>query len=100
VLLQVKEANRVRFRCHTGHAYSAESLLADVSEGIENSLWNAIRSLEEGELLMQNLAEHLRTAHQAEGAERLVQRAREAKKQADVLRELVMAREPLPAEKA
>jgi two-component system chemotaxis response regulator CheB len=100
VLLQVNEANRLRFRCHTGHAYSAESLLADISEGIENSLWNAIRSLEEGGLLMKNLAEHLRTVHQAEGAERLLQRAREAKKQSDLIRELVMAREPLPAEKA
>jgi len=32
VLLQLKEANRIRFRCHTGHAYSADSLLAEVTE--------------------------------------------------------------------
>ena len=35
VLLQVKEGGRARFRCHTGHAYSAESLLADIREQVE-----------------------------------------------------------------
>src|SRR3712207_8151045 len=30
VLLQLKEENRIRFRCHTGHAYSLESLIAEL----------------------------------------------------------------------
>ena len=47
VLLQLNEENRIRFRCHTGHAYSAESLVAEMDEAIEESLWNAIRSVEE-----------------------------------------------------
>ena len=40
-----------------------DSLLADVSEGIEESLWNAIRGLEEGELLLRGLAQHIKTSH-------------------------------------
>jgi two-component system chemotaxis response regulator CheB len=32
VLLQLKEGSNLRFRCHTGHAYSLEALLADFSE--------------------------------------------------------------------
>jgi two-component system chemotaxis response regulator CheB len=47
VLLQLKEGGRIRFRCHTGHAYSAESLLADIREQIEVQLWNAIRAMQE-----------------------------------------------------
>ena len=35
VLLLVKEGGRIRFRCQTGHAYSTESLLADIREQIE-----------------------------------------------------------------
>jgi two-component system chemotaxis response regulator CheB len=38
VLLQLEEGGRFRFRCHTGHAYSVDSLLAAISEGIEDSL--------------------------------------------------------------
>jgi two-component system chemotaxis response regulator CheB len=45
VLLQIKEGGRIRFRCHTGHAYSAESLLAEIREQIEVQLWNAIRAM-------------------------------------------------------
>ena len=47
VLSAIKEGDRVRFRCHTGHAFSADSLLLSISESIEESLWNAIRNLQE-----------------------------------------------------
>src|SRR5215203_337346 len=43
VLFQLKDGNRPRFRCHTGHAFSSDSLLSSVSQSIEESLWNAIR---------------------------------------------------------
>jgi two-component system chemotaxis response regulator CheB len=32
----------VRFRCHTGHAFSLQTLLVDTDEAIDESLWNAI----------------------------------------------------------
>ena len=97
VLLQLKEGGRFRFRCHTGHAYSVASLLAAIGEGIENSLWIAIRALEEGQLLMNRLAEHVK-GHDGADLQRLIERAEEAKRQSDVLRQLVMQREPLPAQ--
>jgi two-component system chemotaxis response regulator CheB len=96
VLLQLKEGSRTRFRCHTGHAYSIASLLAAITEGIEDSLWNAIRALEEGQLLMCRIAEHMKTSHGAPDADRLIERAEEAKRQSDILRKLVTEREPLP----
>lgn len=95
VLLQLKEGGRTRFRCHTGHAYSMESLLAAVGEGIEASLWNAIRALEEGALLLHGMAEHLTARHDGGGVEVLTRRAEDARRQADVLRRLVSEREPL-----
>ena len=38
VLFQLKDGVRPRFRCHTGHAFSSDSLLANVTESIEASL--------------------------------------------------------------
>ena len=97
VLLQLKEGGRVRFRCHTGHAYSVESLLADVSEGIEDALWNAIRTLEEGSLLLTAMAAHLTSGHDGRDAERLLSQAQEARRHSDTLRQVASEREPLAA---
>jgi two-component system, chemotaxis family, protein-glutamate methylesterase/glutaminase len=46
-LTEIHEGRIVRFRCHTGHAYSLQSLMGDLDEHIEDSLWNTIRGLEE-----------------------------------------------------
>jgi two-component system, chemotaxis family, protein-glutamate methylesterase/glutaminase len=96
VLLQLKEGGRVRFRCHTGHAYSLDSLVAAVSEGIEDSLWNAIRALEEAEMLMRGMADHVK-GHDNGDAAALLARAEEARRQSDAIRSLAMQREPLAA---
>ena len=99
VLLQLHEGGRIRFRCHTGHAYSVESLLAAVSEGIEDSLWVAVRTLEEGYLLMQQMSEHLQS-HDGDDAQQLAERAEEARRQSEIVRRLVIEREPLTAAKS
>ena len=89
VLLQLKEADRIRFRCHTGHAYSAESLLADIREQIEVQLWNAIRAMQEGDVLMRALAKHVDEVHAPADAQTLRERAEELHRQADTLRQMV-----------
>jgi two-component system chemotaxis response regulator CheB len=88
VLLQVKEGERVRFRCHTGHAFSPESLLAEISDGIENALWNAIRSMQEGALLLRTMGQHIDQRHVRGGGAALAARGEELLRQADTLREM------------
>jgi two-component system, chemotaxis family, protein-glutamate methylesterase/glutaminase len=95
VLLELKDGARTKFRCHTGHAYSIASLLAAIAEGIEDSLWTAIRALEEGQLLMMRMAEHLHSSHSDGQAEQLIERANEARNQSEAIRKLVMQREPV-----
>ena len=90
VLLQLKEENRIRFRCHTGHAYSLESLVAEIDEAIEESLWSAIRSVEEKVLLMSHLAEHVRASEDGPAAEQFVRAAEAAQRRADLVRQAVM----------
>jgi two-component system, chemotaxis family, protein-glutamate methylesterase/glutaminase len=101
VLLQLQEGGRFRFRCHTGHAYSVESLLAAISEGIDESLWIAIRALEEGGLLMQQMSEHLQRHQPGSNgnAKLLAERAREAHSQSEALRKLAGEREPVATAK-
>jgi two-component system chemotaxis response regulator CheB len=99
VLRQWKEAGRIRFRCHTGHAYAADSLLAEIGEAIETQMWNAIRSLQEGSILIRQLAGNGEGAHGTGGAARLKARAAQLDKQAAALRDMlqgVSAGEPDP----
>ena len=98
VLLQLEEGGRLRFRCHTGHAYSMDSLLAAIGEGIEDTMWTAIRALEEGRLLLNTMANHIEASHGGPDVARLRERADETARQSEALRRLVSAREPLPTE--
>ena len=94
VLLQLKEEDRIRFRCHTGHAYSADSLLAEITERIDESLWTSIRSIEEGVMLLRYLA-HQTREHKGGSAEQFQRKAEEAQRRADLVRQAVMNHEKL-----
>jgi len=59
VLLEITEGGRIRFRCHTGHACSAESLLAAMNDGVEGAMMAAVRALEEAALLMRSVGAQL-----------------------------------------
>jgi two-component system chemotaxis response regulator CheB len=95
VLLQLNEEKRIRFRCHTGHAYSVDSLLAEITEGVEDSLWSAIRAIEESVLLLRHMAEHLTEGENGNTAERFLAQAQEAQRRADLVRQSVMKQEQL-----
>ena len=57
-LWQMNAGNVLRYRCHTGHAYSAEAM-ADIShQNLEESLWVALRMMEERKNLLSSLASH------------------------------------------
>ncbi|HVN39073.1 MAG TPA: chemotaxis protein CheB [Myxococcota bacterium] len=46
----------VRFQCHVGHAYHAESLLSEHTAMLERALWTALRTLEESASLRREIA--------------------------------------------
>ncbi|MBD2121325.1 chemotaxis protein CheB [Trichocoleus sp. FACHB-262] len=93
VLVKIKEGNITRFRCHTGHAFSANALLSEVTHSIEETLWSALRAVEESVMLLENLGEHLAEAETSELAQLYLQKAQEAKQRADLVRQAVMQHE-------
>jgi two-component system chemotaxis response regulator CheB len=94
VLLQLEEEGRVRFRCHTGHAYSTDSLLAAINEGIEDALWNTVRAIDEGARYIRHLAEHLQRRDTASAA-RFAEEAGQAGRQSEAIRQIVTGRRAL-----
>ncbi|MBI3650233.1 MAG: chemotaxis protein CheB [Acidobacteria bacterium] len=97
-LLQMKDSNLLRFRCHTGHAFSVNSLLAELNDNIENTMWNAVRALEESAILMRHLAEHLSQSAEGEEAEALLQKASAAQQRAEVIKQVLMNHDRLSKE--
>lgn len=98
-LNRIEEGPLVRFRCHTGHAYSLDTLLATVSRNVENALWNTVRILEENALLLQQTAKQLESWGSAELAQPYYLRADQALQRAQQVREMVLADEVLSQEK-
>lgn len=56
VLWKVEKDNNLRFRCHTGHAYTSAYLLAEQSKQIEETMWSALRMFEERKNLLNEMA--------------------------------------------
>ena len=56
VLWQVGKDANLRFRCHTGHAYTAAYLLAEQTNKIEETMWTALRMFEERKNLLTEMA--------------------------------------------
>jgi two-component system, chemotaxis family, protein-glutamate methylesterase/glutaminase len=56
VLWEMKKGNEHRYRCHTGHSFTATALLTSQSERIEETLWISLRMFEERRNLLNNMA--------------------------------------------
>lgn len=92
-LMQLREKDPLRFRCHTGHAFTVESLLAEIGESIEGSLWNAVRTIEESAMLMRQAATRLGDHDHALAAEHFARKAGEAQERAEQVRQVVINHE-------
>lgn len=62
VLWKMDMDSSLRYRCHTGHAYTAASLLAEQTKKIEETMWIALRMFEERKNLLNTIAEKQRGA--------------------------------------
>jgi two-component system chemotaxis response regulator CheB len=66
----------LRFRCHTGHAFSALSLESQQRNGAENALWSAVRHLQESLLLIEEQISLAEAARSPEVSELIVRKDR------------------------
>jgi two-component system chemotaxis response regulator CheB len=90
VLMQIQDGRMVHFRCHTGHAYSLQSLLTEVNDTVDKSLWSTIRAIEERILILEHRAELADKNGQTARAAQLRAKAERAEQKCKPLRELVL----------
>ena len=79
------------YRCHVGHAYSADNLLVEQSEAVEEALYSALRALEEKANILMRVG--ARFGDNSPTLERQYQaKARELESSAAVIRQLLTDR--------
>ncbi len=78
-----------RYRCHTGHSFTASALLTGQSEKIEEALWICLRMLEERKNLLNNLVQK---ETRPEARRSYADRLKEAEGHAESVRNLLLVR--------
>lgn len=92
-LWEIQDDDILRYRCHVGHAFSAEALSNGQSQMLEVALWSAVRALEEQMLLARRIVQRARKANHNRAADMFERRAREAEASSAVIRQLLLGDE-------
>ena len=79
-----------RFRCHTGHSFTARMLGELQHDKAEDAIWAAVRALQEKEKLYLNLAAKAQVWQHPGTASEYAAKARQAGEQADVLKRALL----------
>lgn len=90
VLWEMQEGDVLRYRCRVGHAMTAETLLAEQTGALEAALWTALRALEEKAQLARQLGERARETRRIRAAERFEGQARDARRNAALIRDVLL----------
>jgi two-component system, chemotaxis family, protein-glutamate methylesterase/glutaminase len=94
-LWEVNQSNPVRYRCHTGHAYTIRTLQHQLWASADESVWAALRALQEKSQLIKHMATLAEANGDEQRATRLAAVATELDRQAGQMRNVV-EQSPLP----
>lgn len=97
-LVRLVEGKLIRFRCHTGHAYTASSLLASITESVEEMLWSSMRGMEETTMLLKSIARHFELLKNKDAAKIFSQKAESTTKKAQIIHDSIFTMEQYSAD--
>jgi two-component system chemotaxis response regulator CheB len=94
-LVGIAEGRSFRFRCHTGHGFSAEALLDGLLESIGEQMWQTVRGFQEASMLLGHIGRHMQENGGAAQADVFLAKAREIEREASRLQRIATGREDL-----
>ncbi|MBO2011291.1 chemotaxis protein CheB [Hymenobacter negativus] len=97
-LTQLVEGKMLRYRCHTGHAYTVNALLSEVTQSVESMLYQSMRGLEETKMLLNNLADYFTKNQEPKVADLFSRKAEQTGKQARVVHDSIMKHEAMSSD--
>ncbi|RYD79880.1 MAG: chemotaxis protein CheB [Sphingobacteriales bacterium] len=90
VLWEMKHTNLLRYRCHTGHTFTAKVYLREQSDAIEEVLWVAMRLFGERKMMFKKLLDHQYTTGSSESVSSLEEKMQEADNNIERIRNILM----------
>jgi two-component system, chemotaxis family, protein-glutamate methylesterase/glutaminase len=97
VMWEIDEGELVRYRCHVGHAYSAEIMSLALDENLKRAFGSALRALDERIALARKLEGQASTGGQTRVAESWAAKALEFEAEARVIRDSIRRTEEIAA---
>jgi len=94
------QGDLLRFRCHVGHSYSAESMLELQGDSVETAMWTALRVLQERMHFLDGLADRQRSRGNEYAARGFDRRARGVEQRVEILRRAIARGETAESEVA
>lgn len=95
VLVRLIEGQIVRFRCHTGHAFTASALLAELTTSVEEKMWEAMRGLEETTMLLKHIGIHFKQQGHHDMSAMFIQKSKVTATKAQIIHDSVFEQELL-----
>jgi two-component system chemotaxis response regulator CheB len=91
-LWEVEEGNLVRYRCHVGHGFTGDTLMALQKDELEQALWTSVRLLEEQAELQNRMAERWQSDGNQGVRQRFLSNAEDRTEAANLIRTLLTGR--------
>jgi two-component system chemotaxis response regulator CheB len=92
-LWEIEDGSMLRFRCHVGHAFAADTVADAQGEEIDRLLGTLLRSHQERAALAQRMAEHERANDRHALAQHFELRARDYEQDVKIMKELLRSGE-------
>lgn len=92
-LWEIEDGSMLRYRCHVGHAFAADAVLASQGDEIDRLLGTLLRSHQERAALAHRMAKHERANDRQMLAEHLERRAQDYERDVEIMRELLRSGE-------
>jgi two-component system chemotaxis response regulator CheB len=98
VMWEIDEDDLIRYRCHVGHTYTAESMSLAIDDGLRRALASALRALEERVALAQKLERQATAAGHRLLADNWADKGREFERELDIIRDSIRRIDRIAAE--
>ena len=90
VLWEIDDGSFLRYRCHVGHAYTAEAVRANQERQIEELLWELLRTHTDRAALARTMATREHQRGREDYARHLAERARGYEEDAEIVRRVLL----------
>ena len=92
-LWEIEDGPMLRYRCHTGHAFTADIMMEAQSQEAEQILWSLLRAHQQRAELARRLAEREKSHKRHELAAQFAGRAKEYAADAELVEQIIESRQ-------